>query len=1147
MRNYYTALFVAVAMHSFAQPGILVSPSADCLTCDGTVSLEFDPNFFDAYITDANGVPTFLSGNGNSVVFENLCPGLYQFGIEIGVEFYQGSFSVGIPGAEGGISSQSLCTSGAPFDLQDLWPGLPAGGQWYDPNNAVFSGTVDPETDLPGLYVYQIDAGCPIYWGVDIVLFEPANPGNTTTYLICETYEAFELFDALFGNPEPNGEWFGPGNVPDDGWYDPETDQTSLFVYRIDTVPACPPVFNTLFVVENQLPDPGLPVEITICPGSLPFEMTEMLGGTPDDNGLWYNQLNQPVGPVFDPETMLPGTYEYRVLGLTPCPTLESSLTIIFGEGISAGTGGNEVVCSVIENFDLAEALAGNPDPGGVWTSEDGQVVPEILDLSVYGSGTYTYTVSAQGCQDESADVELFVEYFPLAGPDSEWEFCGNQNLDLNALLSDEATSGGLWSVAGGIIEDPVQSITAGISAVYTYAVVGLACPDDEALITVVAGIQPEAGEDEFVDVCYTLNALDLNSVVSEQNGVTGVWMDDNQNAVDPVFQIPGEGVYVLYYVASANGGICPNDTLQVTIDVQTSSFEAFSDEIILCSSDALFFPGNYIPADYPDNGDWYFNGEYLPVPVVDPDAIPQGEFVYTLPVQGVCPNSPIVLDVITYEEPEAGFGGQIIRCLNAEPLVLPELPSQNAMPGGSWSFNGAALLSDTFVPTQNGTLVYTVEGMGTCPFDIAQWTIEILPLPVYEAGEDIHACSGSLPVVLGTGGDEDYFYSWSPPDRLDNAGSPNPVLNLENPDNDQEYIQYVVAISDGNCQTTDTLEVDILPLPEPILESDAVICEGDTVELTVSGGESYVWPLFAWLNPEGTTALAAPSESSWVEVIAYNSYGCEARDSVFIQVLSSPLVSVEWQPQSGCPPLTVQFVNSSDNGDETFYYWQASDGQLSLDGEFVFTDPGTYGLTLYASFPNGCLSSWNGDALVEVFPSPQAEFGWNPEEPGIYTQEIQFINFSEGADFWNWEVGAFFSDDWEPVFSVADLGAGSTQACLFLTNIYGCSDSLCRMLEIEEDQNIYVPNAFSPNDDGRNEGFVPVFSGENWSKYHLQIFDRWGLLLFESADSSESWKGNYLESAELVPPDLYVWQLRVRNTLSGDDILKRGHVTVVR
>lgn len=88
----------------------------------------------------------------------------------------------------------------------------------------------------------------------------------------------------------------------------------------------------------------------------------------------------------------------------------------------------------------------------------------------------------------------------------------------------------------------------------------------------------------------------------------------------------------------------------------------------------------------------------------------------------------------------------------------------------------------------------------------------------------------------------------------------------------------------------------------------------------------------------------------------------------------------------------------------------------------------------------------------------------------------------------------------------------------------------------------LYLPNAFSPDQDGHNDTFGAI--GLNATNYQLQVFDRWGTLLFKTENINQKWDGTH--KGKRVSEGVYVYQLRATEALSGKAIQKQGTVSVV-
>ena len=114
------------------------------------------------------------------------------------------------------------------------------------------------------------------------------------------------------------------------------------------------------------------------------------------------------------------------------------------------------------------------------------------------------------------------------------------------------------------------------------------------------------------------------------------------------------------------------------------------------------------------------------------------------------------------------------------------------------------------------------------------------------------------------------------------------------------------------------------------------------------------------------------------------------------------------------------------------------------------------------------------------------------------------------------------------------------------MINEFGCADTAEKMIRINADYIMYIPNTFTPNGDGLNDIFIPKGYGIDVTNYKFWIFDRWGDLIFQSSNPSIGWDGRANEGKDPVQIDTYVWKIAL------DDILDQhheyvGHVNIVK
>jgi gliding motility-associated-like protein len=112
------------------------------------------------------------------------------------------------------------------------------------------------------------------------------------------------------------------------------------------------------------------------------------------------------------------------------------------------------------------------------------------------------------------------------------------------------------------------------------------------------------------------------------------------------------------------------------------------------------------------------------------------------------------------------------------------------------------------------------------------------------------------------------------------------------------------------------------------------------------------------------------------------------------------------------------------------------------------------------------------------------------------------------------------------------------------VSNKYGCVDTLYKVLDVKPAYSLYIPNTFTPNDDGRNDEFQA--KGVGILKFSMQIYDRWGHSVFETKDIYTTWDGKVEGSDELIKQDVYIWKAQVIDILNQSHELI-GHVNLVR
>jgi gliding motility-associated-like protein len=325
----------------------------------------------------------------------------------------------------------------------------------------------------------------------------------------------------------------------------------------------------------------------------------------------------------------------------------------------------------------------------------------------------------------------------------------------------------------------------------------------------------------------------------------------------------------------------------------------------------------------------------------------------------------------------------------------------------------------------------YTATGTsGACEAQ-ASITIGVAPLPEFELGPDIEACS-----------DIDISLSANAPnaDIEWNTGQITPAIVVE------QSGYYEATATAGNCSFTDGLDVLILANPSPVIDGENSFCSGEETTLTASGGDSY-----SWSNGQTGSEINTSQTGLLILTSTFDDTGCAAVVSITLSAYTVPGISL---------PASI----------------------TKCQDRIERLAPALSGIAL-AAWSNGANA-----AFIDI------------STPGIYTATV--------------------------------------------SNACGEASASVEVIDEECFNNLWFPNTFTPNGDGLNELFKVY--GEGIVGYQLQIFDRWGSLVFESPDLNDTWNGSHQNGGYYCDSGLYA--IRIELEYEGLKVeTVYGYVTLLR
>ena len=406
---------------------------------------------------------------------------------------------------------------------------------------------------------------------------------------------------------------------------------------------------------------------------------------------------------------------------------------------------------------------------------------------------------------------------------------------------------------------------------------------------------------------------------------------------------------------------------------------------------------------------------------------------------------------------------------------------------------------------------------------------------------------------TTASGGNGTYIFTWT---DGTNSFNTNPISVSPT-----TTTNYTLVVLDGNGCVSTTQPVTTVNVAAPLSISqipNATICFNEEATLTTGGTGGDGNYQFNWspnvaitpLNSNSSSVEAGPSSSTTYTITMTD--GCNSPSistTVSVTVNQLPIISITPPTTSGCEPFSTSFTATSTSG-ITSCSWNLGNGQTTsnCNPSMIYPNNGNYNITATITDNNGCVGI--GNANVFVFPNPVAEFSATPQPTSVISPDVQFINFSSGTGLssssYQWNFGDPTSSN-NTSSSEAPLhiyeNAGLYNVLLTATTIYGCVDTVSHVIVIEEDFALYIPNAFTPNNDRTNDIFLP--DGIGISEFQMTIFNRWGNVVYSTSEITKGWDGKS-NSGEMVQQDVYIYKIEVTN-FKKDKKQFAGQVSLIR
>lgn len=441
-----------------------------------------------------------------------------------------------------------------------------------------------------------------------------------------------------------------------------------------------------------------------------------------------------------------------------------------------------------------------------------------------------------------------------------------------------------------------------------------------------------------------------------------------------------------------------------------------------------------------------------------------------------------------------------------------------------SWSPSGGSTATENNLTAGSYTVEVTDNNGCSSTENVVIDEPAPLSLTMSQTNTDCGTNNGSAAVSV-TGGTGTYSYLWSPTNQTTSS-----INNLSSG-------TYIVTVEDQNgCQSSDTVEIETNN--GPVVTTDTIIqisCAGEqdgSISVSVSGGTPGY--SFSWSPSGGNSAMATNLEEGTHELTVTDNAGCSTTTSYTI-TSPAPITINPTVVDANCGNSDGSIVLNASGGTGSLdYNWTPG----SLTGDNVSgLSPDVYSVTI--TDDNGCTLDTN--FTIDVVGSIPLSI--NPQQATIESGEEVFlessVNGTNVSDYiWTPSNGLSCDTCPDPIASPET----TTTYYLTVTSPDGCTGTDSVTIFVNQPcEGAFLPTMFSPNNDGVNDELCVL--SDCVKSVSLEIYNRWGELIFQSSDQGDCWDGTY--KSKKVNAGSYVYKMNV--TLTNQQVVeKSGTITVV-
>ncbi len=695
-----------------------------------------------------------------------------------------------------------------------------------------------------------------------------------------------------------------------------DTYSTSTTYYVATTAGAgCESTVRTpVTATINTIPTAVASADTGICTGG-----TAIISATGGATYSWDNSLGAGASKSVSPTSNT--TYTVTATASNGC-TNTDVVTVSISSPPTAAAGSDATICD-------GQSTTLTASGGATYSWDNG--LGTGVSHSVSPSTTTTYIVTADngsGCTDTD-NVTITVNPSPTANAGVDDTICSGESTNLLA------TGGGTYAWDNSLGSGASKSVSPTSNTTYNVTVTSSGCTNSDA-VTIYVNTTPTANAGGDASVC-----LGNSANLSASGAATYSW--DNGLGAGSAHTVTPSTTTTYTVTASSIEGCTDTDDVIITIDALPVA--AAGSDVSICQGTSTNLMASGGSSYSWDNG----LGAGASKTVSPSDTT--NYMVTVTGSNGCTATDNVTVNVLPL--PTAFAGNDVTICTGASAQLT-------ATGGASYNWSGGlgAGQAQVVTPSSNTTYTVTVTSSNGCTdTDDITITVNPIPGPTAVAGPDTTVCEGATVSIAASGG---INYSW---DNLLGTGSVKSVTPTTT-------TTYTVTVTDGNgCSDIASVNIIVNASPVAVLGPDTSICEGESITLIASGGDTYSWDNGLGSGP---TKSISPTITTVYVVTASSSNGCTDTDDILVTVNTSPAK----------PSITLfgnDFLSSATTGNQWLF------NGVTLPGETATTYTPSIGgfYSVRVTNANGCSNT--SDSLeyilgikeeiglleLEVYPNP--------------------------------------------------------------------------------------------------------------------------------------------------------------------------------